>query len=167
MLMLQSSQPIFEFSVVLDDFYLLLPTQLRVFLICAYSGGSMFYPLPHTDAWTAPNSFESSTTYCFWLSVSKLWKQLTYAQTFVSNCKETMPSDIFKVSAISCNSILRSFKAILCIQHHTAFKFSIPANNNWFLWCRVPIKLIKPLFSFNGIFPYQYQKFLSIHCFKN
>ena len=103
----------------------------------------------------------------------------------------TLPSDIFNSSAISCNFNLWSTKTSLwsfwyfpgqlpnlgdqSIQHHLCLynRVSITPLNHCFQESRVRITLMKPLLCSNSIFSYQkamlYQhtKFRFFHCFEN
>ena len=101
----KSCLPMFVSLVALDRFHLLLSTQ--------WSGGFKFHPLSHIYAktpfcWveTVANNTELSTHCCFWLTVNKSCTHFEHS-SLIDNCSckmvNTLPSDIFNSSAISCN----------------------------------------------------------------
>ena len=116
--MLYPCQLIVEFLIALDGFH-----QLTIFLFQVCSGGSMFHPLPHTDAKilfprlnSSKQRSKSSTRYCFWSDVSKRGTNFeNNLRITKDSCKiiNILPSDIFKMSAISRNFDLRSPKTIM------------------------------------------------------
>ena len=99
--------------IALDIFHPLLSTQLTVDLTPEWSGGSTFNLLSHIYAKTpfgcietVASNAESLTHCCFLLTVSK--HSTHFENSFLieeHSCKmvNTLPSDIFNSSAISCN----------------------------------------------------------------
>ena len=101
---------------------------------------------------------------------------------FLCKIVNTLPSDIFNSSAISCNfnfwSAIMSLWSffdifpdnswiwatwafcIICVCT-TAFKVSIPPLNWCFLWNKVWITLIKPLLFLNSVCPIRKQFFIN------
>ena len=191
----------FASLVTLDGFHLLLSTQLTADLTPEWSGGSKFHPLSHIYAKTpfccietVANNTESSTR--FWSTVSKLGTH--FEHWFLINkstCKmaNTLPSDIFNSSAISCNFNLWSAKMSLwnfLVSFETTAEFGWPERLASFVSVRLRLKsayhlltvvsdrriwitLIKTLLCLNGIFShqkamlYQHTKFRFFHYFEN
>ena len=175
---IQRQKPNLLMFDTLDDFHLLLSTQLTADLTPEWSSGSIFHPLSHC---------------CFWSTVSKC--NTHFKHNFLvdeCSCKivNTLPSDMFNSSAISCNYKLQSAKmsflvffrtgriwttrafSIICVCM-TTFKVSIPPLKHCSWWGRIWITLIKPLLCSNSIFfhqkimLYQHTKFRFFHCFEN
>ena len=110
-------------------------------------------------------------------TVSKRGTHLEYnffVLKFSCTTLNTVPFDIFRMSAISCNFTFRSDKIIfrICVFGSsrlswttwalrvfgvcsTAFKICIPSANGCFRWGIFPVTLFKPLLSSNGIFTHQ------------
>ena len=133
----------FASFVALDGFYQLLSIQHTADLTLEWTGGSMFHPLSHiytktpfcyVESWKQRS--ESSMRCCCWLTLSKRDTHFEYS-FLIDKCPckmvNTLPSDIFTSSAISCNfnlrSSLRSFFflvfsgttaefGVLNVQHH-------------------------------------------------
>ena len=99
--------------VTLDSSHLLLSTQLTANLLPEWSGGSIFHSLSHLHK----NSFllhwnsckqcsESPLRCCFWSTVSKCCTHFEHS-LLIDKCScrmvNTLPSNIFNSSAISCN----------------------------------------------------------------
>ena len=119
---------------------------------------------------------ESSTRCCFWLTVSKRgthFEQRFLMLKYSFKMVNTLPSDIFKVSAISRNFNLRSVKTILwtffmfsgttaklgrpkrsasSVFFTAAFKISKPLLYHLSRWSRVWMTLVKPLLCLECIF---------------
>ena len=114
----------FASLVALNGFHLLLSTQLTADLTLEWSGGSIFHPLSHIYAKTpfccvetVANNTKLLTRCCFWSTVSKHSTHFEHS-FLIDKCSykmmNTLPSDIFNSSAISCNFNLRSTKTSLC-----------------------------------------------------
>ena len=189
---IQKSKPcllMFAPLVTLDGFHLQQSTQLSANL----TPGSMFISIAK---YLCKNSFLlhwnsckqcSELLTCFWSTVSK--RGTHFEHNFLiekCSCKmmNTLPSDIFNSSAISCIFYLWSAEtswwsffgvfrdncwiwvtwafSIICVCT-TAFKVSIPPNNHCFRWSRVRITLIKLLLCLNSIFFPSESNALSTH----
>ena len=160
----------------------------------------MFHPLSHIYAKTPFCCFKTVANKSLnhrHVVLNQLCKRGTHLErSFLidkCSCKmvNTLPSDIFNSSAISCNFNLRSAKMSLwsfwfygiteferrafsviyvCT---TVFEVSISSFNDCFQWSTVLITLIKPLLCLNSIFShqeamlYQHMKFRFFHCFEN
>ena len=140
---------------------------------------------------------ESWICCCFCSTVSKRGTHLKYnffILIFSYTTLNTVPVDVFRMSAISCNFTFRSDKMIFRIffcaygRSHLswttwelrvfgvcsiAFKICIPSANGCFRWGIFPVTLFKPLLSLNGIFTHQktvfdlHTKLVLIHCLQN
>ena len=114
----------FASLVTLDSFHQLLSTQLTANLTLKWSGGSMFHPLSHIytpfccNETIANKHSKSSMCCCFWSTMSK--HSTYFEHSFLIDkclCKmvNTLPSDIFNSSAISCNFNLQLAKMSLWV----------------------------------------------------
>ena len=108
----------------LDEFHLLLSTQLIANLTLEWSSGSMFHPLWHIYTknfillrWNScKQCTELSRRCCFWSTMCK--RDTNFEHSFLidkCSCKmvNTLPSDIFNSSAILWNFNLWKAKTIL------------------------------------------------------
>ena len=110
----------FASFVTLDGFYLLLFAQLTANLTLGWSGGSILHPLAHIFCknsfllhWISCKQCSESSSCCFWLTVGKRGTHFVH-NFLIDKCSSkmvnTLPSDIFNISAISCNFNLQSAK---------------------------------------------------------
>lgn len=123
------------FSLALDGFDPRLSTQLIAHFIQEFSSGPMFHPLSYTDAKK------------IFINVKRLQiaptlpKAFTYPSVPAKQC--ILPSNIFKMSAISHNFILLSVKKILwpfliylenvlSTQKISYFLYDFEINKTWF-----------------------------------
>ena len=170
----------FASLVTLDGFHQLLSTQLTADLTQEWSGGSTLHPLSrlHKNSillcWNSSKQrFESSICCCFWSTVSKCGTNSEHS-FLIDKCLckivNTLPSDIFNSSAISCNFNLQSAKTswVFLVFSRTAAKFGWPECSASFMavrpclkspyhhclqWSKVRITLIKPFLSCTNFFP--------------
>ena len=105
---------IFASLVALDSFHLLLINQLTGDLTPEWSGGCRFHPLSDIYAKTlfcCVETVVNNALNCrFWLTVRKHSSHFEHSFLKMMN---TLPSDIFNSSAISCNFNLWSAKTSL------------------------------------------------------